>query len=348
MAQPSGASDARSPLPAAGTARRLVVIGGSAGALPSLLRIVEQLESVPDAALAVCLHRAATGISVMTPLLTRRSRYQATEPSDGDPLHPGFIFIARAGHHLEIEPGRLRVTRGPLVNGHRPSIDVLFNSAAHSYGASALGVCLSGTLDDGAGGLHRMEREGAVVVVQDPTEAEFPNLPRAAIQRCDAPAVASSAELPAVVNKALLGIGEGARVASAGRREAVPACPEMLGAGDEAGSPTGVVCPECSGTLWLTGDTKDPRLTCGVDHSMAPGSLQELQSERLDRALWTALRSLEEQTAVASFMALMARRRGDVADAERHQARAERAAQQVAAMRDLLLEPKGGGPAAGA
>jgi chemotaxis response regulator CheB len=101
----------------------------------------------------------------------------AAEAIDGEPLVYGRIYIAPADKHLMLARGHVRVVRGPKENRHRPSIDVLFRSAALAYGARVTAVILSGSDDDGAAGAKAVRDRGGAVMVQDPEEAMFATMP---------------------------------------------------------------------------------------------------------------------------------------------------------------------------
>ena len=105
----------------------------------------------------------------------------AVTPRDGDPLLSGYIYVAPPNRHLELSPEGIRCTHGPRINGARPSIDVLFKTAAAMCGPHVVGVLLSGGLDDGSSGLAAISRAGGVTIVQDPEEALIPSMPRTAI-----------------------------------------------------------------------------------------------------------------------------------------------------------------------
>jgi two-component system chemotaxis response regulator CheB len=101
---------------------------------------------------------------------------------DRAPLKPGEIRVAPEDHHVLIDDGVLRVVRGPPENRNRPALDPLFRSAAWSYGPRAVGVVLSGVLDDGTAGLWAIKQCAGVAIVQDPAEAEHAGMPESAIE----------------------------------------------------------------------------------------------------------------------------------------------------------------------
>lgn len=163
--------------------RRLVAIGASAGGFRALTEILGELPSSFPASVVIVQHRRPDESSLLGELLGRRTRLPVLEPSHGAPLRPGHVYVAPADYHLLVEPGFLSLSVDGRINSSRPSIDVLFESAATAYGARAVGVVLTGASVDGARGAARLARAGATVLVQDPATAEAATAPAAALER---------------------------------------------------------------------------------------------------------------------------------------------------------------------
>lgn len=178
-----------------------VVLGGSAGALEALQRIAADLPGDFPAAVFVVNHVPATSVSALPHLLTRSGALFATHAIDGAPIVPGRIIVAPPGHHLALEDGVMRVFRGPIENNHRPSIDVLFRSAAKTFSAASCGVLLSGTLGDGVAGLVAIHDAGGATLAQDPDDAQFADMPRRAIRSGIVDGVYAAGELVAAINR---------------------------------------------------------------------------------------------------------------------------------------------------
>src|SRR5262245_19532724 len=149
----------------------VVVIGASSGGVQALTRIAEALPEDLAAAVFVVLHVPADSPSFLPTILNRVGRLPAAHAVDGERIRRGRIYIAPPGLQTYLEPGRIRVRRGPKENSHRPAIDPLFRTAAHHYGARVVGVVLSGALDDGSAGLLAVKSAGGIAVVQDPADA---------------------------------------------------------------------------------------------------------------------------------------------------------------------------------
>jgi two-component system chemotaxis response regulator CheB len=165
--------------------RDILLIGASAGGVQALSAVVGALPRDLPAAVFVVLHIAPYGRSAMPMILSRAGVLPATHAEDGEPIEPGRVYVAPADHHLMLEPGRVRLSRAPTENGQRPSVDVLFRSAAQAYGPRCVGVVLTGNLDDGTIGLAVVKKYGGIAVVQDPEEADYPSMPRSALHNVE-------------------------------------------------------------------------------------------------------------------------------------------------------------------
>jgi two-component system chemotaxis response regulator CheB len=164
---------------------RLVAIGASAGGVSALESLVAGLPADFPAAVLVVLHIAPTQKSLLAPILSRAGRLPATAAVDGTPLRAGRVYVAVADRHLMVSKDCVRVTRGPKENNYRPSIDVLFRSAAYHFGSRTIGVVLSGALSDGSMGLLSIRRLGGYAVIQDPEDASYSSMPMNALRKVD-------------------------------------------------------------------------------------------------------------------------------------------------------------------
>jgi two-component system chemotaxis response regulator CheB len=180
------------------TARRpsLVVVGGSAGAVEVLQRLTSQLTTSFSPAMVVVLHMPPGSRGVLHELLAAPSRPRMKVAEDKEPIAPGSIYFATPGYHLLMEGnGTFALSLDELVHFSRPSIDVLFETAAETYGDRVLGVILSGANSDGADGLRAIAEAGGATVVQQPASAEVPTMPQAALKACRDSYVADAAAI---------------------------------------------------------------------------------------------------------------------------------------------------------
>jgi two-component system chemotaxis response regulator CheB len=175
--------------------RRIVVIGASAGGLDPLREIIGALPATFPAPVCVVLHTSPTSPGFLNEILARSGTMETAWAEDGTRLQPGRVYLAPRDHHLLVEPGVLRLGRGPKEHRFRPAIDPLFRSAAQVYGPGTVGVVLSGHLDDGISGLHVIRRLGGTVIVQDPDDAVFPSMPAGALRSVAADYVVRAGEI---------------------------------------------------------------------------------------------------------------------------------------------------------
>lgn len=177
--------------------RRLVAIGASAGGFQALTQILGRLPLDFAGSLAIVQHRRPDESSLLRELLAQRCPLPVTEPYHDTPLRPGHVYIAPPDYHLLIEPGALALSVDAPINMSRPSIDVLFESAASSYRQRAIGVVLTGANADGARGAARLHEVQAPLIVQDPATATAPECPTAALARVPTALVLPVSEIAA-------------------------------------------------------------------------------------------------------------------------------------------------------
>jgi two-component system, chemotaxis family, protein-glutamate methylesterase/glutaminase len=161
--------------------RDIIVAGASAGGVEALRTLVGAFPPDLPAAVFVVLHMTPDSPSMIPTILERAGPLPVRVPHDPLEIQHGQIYVPAPDHHLMLEPGTVRLSRGPRQNRTRPAIDPLFRSAADAYGSRVIGVVLTGTLDDGTAGLKAIKHCGGVAVVQDPEDAMFPGMPKSAI-----------------------------------------------------------------------------------------------------------------------------------------------------------------------
>jgi two-component system chemotaxis response regulator CheB len=159
-----------------------VAIGVSAGGMQALKTLLGALPPSFRLPIAVVQHIEARSDAYLCDYLNRLSAIEVKEAEDKEPMRSGVAYLAPAGYHLLVEPGRsFSLSVDEKVNFCRPSIDLLFESAADAFGKHLIGVVLTGANADGAMGLKRIKERGGFAVVQNPETAEAPYMPRAAI-----------------------------------------------------------------------------------------------------------------------------------------------------------------------
>lgn len=173
----------------------LVVVGASLGGLNAVRRLLSALPDDFAPPLVIVQHRAARGTQGLRSLLAASTSLTVREASDHDSLQRGRVYLAPADYHVIVQRGALTLSTEARVTFARPSIDVLFESAAHAYSARVAGVVLTGASADGAAGASAIVKRGGALLVQDPREAESPIAPRATLERVSATLVGTIDEL---------------------------------------------------------------------------------------------------------------------------------------------------------
>lgn len=169
----------------AGTAQRIdaVVMGASAGGVEALSVLLPRLPGTLRVPVLVVLHLPRERPSLLVEIFAPRCALPVREAQDKEPIEAGIVYFAPADYHLLVDEGpRLALSMDEPVHFSRPSIDVLFESAADAYGARLLGVVLTGASQDGTAGLAAVARAGGITVVQSPDEAHSPFMPRSAMR----------------------------------------------------------------------------------------------------------------------------------------------------------------------
>ena len=205
--------------------RDIIVVGASSGGMTALSDLVRPLPEDLPAALFIVQHISPDAPGILADMLARESMLPARQAKEGMPVEQGGIYVAPPDHHLLVEQGHVRLTRGPRENRARPAVDPLFRTAASCYGPRVVGVVLSGALDDGAAGLLAVKQAGGTAIVQDPEEALYPSMPQSAMDYVDIDYSLSASEIGAVLNRLA--------------REPIPeaAYEKINGKGDDMGDP---------------------------------------------------------------------------------------------------------------
>jgi two-component system chemotaxis response regulator CheB len=302
----------------------IVVVGASAGGMEALQNLVSRLPPDFPGSLFVVWHLAPGTKSILPQILSKAGPLKAANPEDGDRIEPGRIYVAPNDHHMLLEKGTIRVARGPKENRFRPAIDPLFRSAAYLYGPRAIGVVLTGALDDGTAGLWTIKLRGGTAIVQEPSEALIRSMPLSALDNVEVDYKLSAAEIGELL--ALL------------VREDAPAAPRIAAEEDEKterelhiakerdaleegvfgfGELSPFTCPECHGVLSMLREGKVVRFRCHTGHAFSADSLLAANSEELEARLWDAVRASDESVFLLNRLAEEFARSGNTAAAER-------------------------------
>lgn len=175
---------------------KMIAVGGSAGSLDVILKIVEVLPITDYLSALIIVHRKNDSESILTELLANRTHLKVKEIEDKDTVLPGYIYIVPADYHVLFENEKMfSLDASEKIHYSRPSIDVSFESVAEVFGKAAIGILLSGANADGAEGISRIKNVGGFTIVQDPSSAEVDYMPLQALEQMKPDKVLNSIEI---------------------------------------------------------------------------------------------------------------------------------------------------------
>ena len=308
----------------------VIVIGASAGGLEVLLGMVERLPAEMPASLFIASHVAPGYRSELPALLSTHGPLQATHPLHEEKIARGHIYVAPPDNHLILREGFVQVVRGPRENGHRPAADALFRSASVAYAARVIGVVLSGYGDCGTAGMMSIKARGGICVAQSPESAVAPDMPRSAIERAGVDHVVTPDKLPLLLTRLA------ASPAAPARPLALAPAIDLL-EGRKRGTLAELACPTCQGVLTEARTSNFEQFRCHVGHTFTLDSLVREQDEEMERALWAAVRALEESAALGRRMSTHAA--GELK--RRYEETGQTQRQQADLIRGMLLSAAG-------
>lgn len=288
-----------------GGLRGVVAIGASAGGVEALSRVAAGLSADLPYAFLVVLHVPAGAPSVLARIVDRSGPLPAATAEDGATLQPGHIYVACPDRHLLVADHRVVLSQGPTENGYRPSINALFRSVAVAYGPRAIGVLLSGVLDDGVLGLAAIRSSGGTTIGQSPGDATFPALPTNARDAGVLDRQAAAADIGAVLKELSQKEIEDPIMQSDAKLDLenrIAMAPRFSTDFDaqELGTPSGYTCPDCNGSLAAI---SEGHFRCRVGHAWTVDALLAARDDEVEGAVWVALRSLQEKANLARKMA---------------------------------------------
>jgi two-component system chemotaxis response regulator CheB len=323
--------------------RDVVVVGASAGGVEALRELVHHLPADFPAAVLVVLHLPSSAFSALPAILSRAGALPVFAAEDDLPLKPGAVLVAPPDRHLIVRGDFAALGVGPKENGHRPAIDPLFRSAARWHDSRVIGVILSGTLDDGAAGLWTVSDRGGAALVQDPDEALYDGMPRAALRAVPDAQVAPLSKLARLIDELCREevADHGEPIGRTLKTEA--AIPELdedaLANAARPGRPAAMTCPDCNGAMFELEEGSMLRFRCRVGHAWSMESLLVEQVEEAEEALWAAIRALEEKGALhRRLVDDPSASQGAMVQSYHHE-RAREAEHAAATLREMLRRP---------
>jgi two-component system, chemotaxis family, protein-glutamate methylesterase/glutaminase len=283
----------------------VIVFGGSAGGIPALCSVLERIpHTLPAAAMAV-IHTSQKS-NLLPSVLARCSHLDVISPREtAEPIAAGRLYVAAPNRHLIVSSQCAVSWMGPRENRHRPAVDALFRSAARAYRNHVIAVVLSGALDDGSAGALAVKARGGTVVVQDPDDAEVGDMPGNVLRQVKTDHCVPASEMAALLADLVAG-----KRPMKMKKASAQSCKHVAErVGEREMEPVGFSCPDCGGSLLEIKDGKTVQFRCHVGHSYSLESFTEAQADALERAMWVALRKLNEQRSLHLSLA-----RGEIED----------------------------------
>jgi len=328
---------------------KIVLIGGSTGAIKALKVILPTLPQDFPAAVLIVTHIGSQK-SIVPAILGRCSAMPVRHATDGEPIIAGRVLVAPPDEHLTVvvNDGKafVRLLHGPRENHCRPAIDPLFRSAASAFLDNTIGVVLSGYLDDGTVGLQAIKACGGLAIVQDPIEAEALDMPASALEHVDVDRVLRVSDIgPALVELTAAKVepaGPAPRALMASAARWIDIENRMIGRDsdmddlEQIGKLSSLTCPECAGALWEIGQKGPIRYRCHTGHAFTAKVLETLLHSSVEDAIWGAIRALHEQERLFSKMCESERQSGQAERAIDYEAKAMQARVHSQSLRELI------------
>jgi two-component system chemotaxis response regulator CheB len=260
---------------------------------------------------------------------------------DGEKIQKGYVYMAVPDRHLIVKKGCMLLGKGSTENRWRPSIDTLFRSAAAAYSGRVIGVILSGLMEDGTAGMLAIKKSGGTLIVQDPGEAEYPDMPMSVLNAMKVDYCVPLEKMGAIITEK----------SQNGADNVAPAPPEVVAEAaiaervavdiedlKEIGEKALYSCPDCGGGLWQIKSEKNPRYRCHVGHVFTQNELEVRQRQALENTLWIALRMMEERRSLLKKMADEERSKGWIQNAQHKAERALDLEEHINRLKQLLFE----------
>ncbi len=292
----------------------IVCIGASAGGLNAVSELVSQLPASLDAAVFVVLHLSKSSIAeILAGRIRQYTQLPCTIARNNATILPGHIYLAPPDSHLLVKQEKIIIGKGPAENRFRPSVDVLFRSAAASYGERTIGIVLTGFLNDGTSGMWAIHESGGHCIVQDPHEAEYPDMPLSVLEIMEVDHVVPIRKMAGIISniistEEIKGIVPPVNIIMESNlsEKAATAIANVQTLGEK----TIYACPDCGGGLWKVKNGHVHHYRCHIGHSYSENDLAIKQSDHIEQTLWVAVRMMEERKILLTKMGGQNKKKG--------------------------------------
>lgn len=320
--------------------KHIIVIGASAGGLNSVLELVAGFTLEMDAAVMVVLHGSNMAYTnLLVDRIQKNSVFTCKPAEHDEPILSQHLYLAIPNQHLLLKSGKLLLGRGATENRYRPAIDVLFRSAAVNYNSRVIGIVLSGLLEDGTTGMQAIKQCGGTCIVQDPEEAEYPDMPKSVLRYVEVDYCTSLERITIILQeKTKNGVPATHAVPAHLAKEAEISERVAIGieAVDKFAERSPYSCPDCGGALWELKEAGLTRFRCHTGHTYTGDELQESKRRELENTFWVALRILEERRNLLHKMAEEERSKGWRQSADNKQQRSDELEVHIGRMKEIL------------
>ncbi len=262
-----------------------------------------------------------------------------------EPVRVGHIYLAPPDHHMVVKEDHILVRRGPKENRFRPSIDVTMRSLAYAYDGRVTGIVLTGRLGDGSSGLWTIKEMGGTVIIQDPADALFRDMPDNALKAVQADHVLPLKDIGPLL-KNHIGRPLAPRIDTNRPAQQRMKAEIDIAAQENAfekgiinmGEKTSLTCPECGGALTGIREGTSFRYRCHTGHGFSTDALWAGITEGTEAHLWQALRSMEEAVILLEQAATESSHSGNQSESERFHKQAEQLRRRSRKLLDLIYE----------
>lgn len=320
----------------------IIVIGASAGGLNSVIELMAGVTEEMDVSVFVVLHGSHIAyIDAVVDRIQKVSVFTCKIAEHKEAIKPRHLYIAVPDYHLLVKDGKVLLGRGAVENRYRPSIDVLFRSAAVAYSSRVIGIILTGLLEDGTTGMQAIKRCGGTCIVQDPDEAEYPDMPKSVLRYVKVDYCTTLQRIGMILQeKAKNGVPQKSIVPVAVLKEAEIA--ERIAIGiknvEALGERSPYSCPDCGGALWEIKEEALTRFRCYTGHMYTADELQDSKRRELEDTFWVALRILEERRNLLDKMAEEEQSKGWLLSSKNKTQRANELDVHIGRIKQILFE----------
>jgi two-component system chemotaxis response regulator CheB len=319
----------------------VVVIGTSAGGFFALTELISQLTEEMNAAFFVVMHLSHRGIGGY--LVSQMQKYTpllCTEAEENVIIRKDTIYFAQPNKHLLIKENTIALGYGPEENRWRPSIDVLFRSAAAAFDGHTIGIILTGMLDDGTAGMSAIKRCGGTCIVQDPNEAEYPDMPLSVLKEIEVDYCVPLSQMGAIISAVNANKKIENTIIPADIVKEVELSEKGVGTIDEMkelGDNSVFTCPDCGGVLFELKNDAVTRYKCHTGHSYSVNDLLAKQFKNIESSMWVAMRGLEERKKLLTRLAEKNIQRGFHRTASDYQTKIDELQKHVDNLKQVLF-----------